>query len=248
MSLRVFSSITESSACLWTSGLITERENYLLDNRVTPVKEFCWFYLVLRKASTKQSVITALGTEAVQNIPSSCSVKDLFKPIFSLVFNDFQHLPRWHEILCNCSSSQSKIYFILFLISLFLSKAANLFMSLSLRNHPHFNSAPRSCTVTLTHFLQKCDCRFLGDGFVSWAIAQSQSVWKALWGSLWLEMKIAFGNPTKRINFDFISGLFSKLIINLPAGLVPSTRLVGRGGMAHVKHEQRAMEWFGLGK
>lgn len=51
-------------------------------------------------------------------------------------------------------------------------------------------------------------------------------------------MKIAFGNPTKRINFDFISGLFSKLITNLPAGPVPSTRLVGEGGMAHVKQEQ----------
>lgn len=51
-------------------------------------------------------------------------------------------------------------------------------------------------------------------------------------------MKIAFGNPTKRINFDFISGLFSKLITNLPAGPVPSTRLVGEGGLAHVKQEQ----------
>lgn len=51
-------------------------------------------------------------------------------------------------------------------------------------------------------------------------------------------MKIAFGNPTKRINFDFISGLFSKLIINLPAGPVPSTQLIGEGGMAHVKQEQ----------
>lgn len=77
-----------------------------------------------------------------------------------------------------------------------------------------------------------------GAFFVSWAIVQSQNVWKVLWGSFWLEMKIAFGNPTKRINFDFISGLFSKLIINLPAGAVPSPRLVGEGGMAQVKQEQ----------
>lgn len=154
------------------------------------------------------------------------------------MFNEFLHLPLWHEILCNCFSSQSKIYFILFLISLFFSKAENLFMSLSLRNHPLFNSAPRSCTNSDsdTLFAEIWLQGFFF--FASWAIVQSQSVWKALWGSLWLEMKIAFGNPTKRINFDFISGLFSKLIINLPAGPVPSTRLVGEGGMAHVKQEQ----------
>ena len=53
-------------------------------------------------------------------------------------------------------------------------------------------------------------------------------------------MKIAFGNPTKRINFDFISGSFSKLIIYLPAGPVPSTSmtcLVSEGGTADVKQE-----------
>lgn len=69
--------------------------------------------------------------------------------------------------------------------------------------------------------------------FLSQTIVQRQSVWKELWGSLWLEMKIAFGNPTKRINFDFISGSFSKLIINLPAGCMPSTCttcLVSEGG------------------
>lgn len=63
--------------------------------------------------------------------------------------------------------------------------------------------------------------------------AEPKCVWKALWGSLWLEMKIAFGNSTKRINFDFISGSFSKLIINLPAGPGPSacmTCLVSEGG------------------
>lgn len=61
-------------------------------------------------------------------------------------------------------------------------------------------------------------------------------------------MKIAFGNPTKRINFDFISCLFSKLIINLPAGPMPSTLLVREGGMARVKQEQsenHGVVWVG---
>lgn len=104
-------------------------------------------------------------------------------------------------------------------------------MSLSLRNHPHFNSAPRSCTNSDSDTLfAEIWLQVFLFFFVSQAIVQSQSVWKALSGSLRLEMKIAFGNPTKRINFDFISGLFSKLIINLPAGPVPSTRLVGQRG------------------
>lgn len=121
-------------------------------------------------------------------------------------------------------------------------------MSLSLRNHPHFNSAPRSCTNSDSDTLfAEIWLQSVFYFFVSRAIVQSQSVWKALWGSLWLEMKIAFGNPTKRINFDFISGLFSKLIINLPAGPVPSTCLVGEGGNGPCETRRVREPWSCLG-
>lgn len=87
MSLRIFSSITESSGCLWTSGLITERENYLLDNRMTPVKEFCWFYLVLRKVSAKRDHCLVLSVS--QTFQAASVLKIDFNPYLALCLMNF---------------------------------------------------------------------------------------------------------------------------------------------------------------
>lgn len=148
MSHRIFSSITESSAWLWTSGLITERENYLLDNRTTPVKEFCWFYLVLRKVSAKQSTITALVLRVSKTSRAAAVLKIDLNPYLAWCLMNFStYLSGTRSFGTALAANQRSIlFYFIFNQPIFFSKAANLFMSLSLRNRPLFNSAPRSCS------------------------------------------------------------------------------------------------------
>lgn len=47
---------------------------------MTPVKEFCWFYLVLRKVSTKKRVITALVLRVFKIFQAAAVLKIDLKP------------------------------------------------------------------------------------------------------------------------------------------------------------------------